>query len=189
MKISIKTRIGFWDSDEFEELLKIYNQYPLEELIIHPRVQRDYYKNQPDWQIYKDAVEKSKNLVCYNGDIFSKKTYLEWRKDFPNENTVMIGRGVLFSPDILGKIKEDRHYRKEIYREFHDTLLEGYLETIHGKQNAIFKMKELWNYAFYGLKNLDNSLMQRIRQASSPTEYSKAVEAFFAQMDGKQERE
>ena len=37
-KISIKTRIGRYSPDEFEEILRIYNQYPVEELIIHPRV-------------------------------------------------------------------------------------------------------------------------------------------------------
>ena len=42
MKISIKTRSGKYDQEEFEELLDIYNQYPLEELILHPRVQQDY---------------------------------------------------------------------------------------------------------------------------------------------------
>ena len=38
VKISIKTRIGKFDADEWGELLRIYNQYPLEELIVHPRV-------------------------------------------------------------------------------------------------------------------------------------------------------
>ncbi|HCR83146.1 MAG TPA: diguanylate cyclase, partial [Lachnospiraceae bacterium] len=49
MKISIKTRIGKESPEEFERLLGIYNQYPLEELIIHPRVQMDFYKNTPNW--------------------------------------------------------------------------------------------------------------------------------------------
>ena len=183
MKISIKTRTGFWDSEEFEELLRIYNQYPLEELIIHPRVQKDYYKNQPDWQIYKEAKQKSKNPVCYNGDIFSREKYQEWRQHFPEEDTVMLGRGVLFSPDILGKIKEDRHYGKDVYRQFHDTLLEGYLQTIHGEQNVIFKMKELWNYAFHGMKNPDAVQIQRIRHASSLAEYEEAVKMFWMQIN------
>lgn len=31
-KISVKTRIGMSEPEEFEDLLKIYNRYPLEEL-------------------------------------------------------------------------------------------------------------------------------------------------------------
>lgn len=44
MKISIKTRLGKESAEEFEALLDIYNQYPLEELIIHPRTREDYYR-------------------------------------------------------------------------------------------------------------------------------------------------
>ena len=40
LKISIKTRLGMDDEEEFEDLLEIYNRFPLEELIVHPRVQR-----------------------------------------------------------------------------------------------------------------------------------------------------
>ena len=38
MKISIKTRLGMDDPEEFEDLLTIYNKYPLEELIVYARV-------------------------------------------------------------------------------------------------------------------------------------------------------
>ena len=33
---------------EFEKIMDIYEQYPIEELIIHPRVQKEFYKNKPD---------------------------------------------------------------------------------------------------------------------------------------------
>ena len=35
-EISLKTRIGVEDGEEFERLLEIYNKYPLKELIVHP---------------------------------------------------------------------------------------------------------------------------------------------------------
>ena len=41
MKISVKTRIGKDEPEEFTELLRIYNRFPLEELIVHPRIQSD----------------------------------------------------------------------------------------------------------------------------------------------------
>ena len=47
LEISIKTRIGMEDPEEFETILPIYNKYPLKELIIHPRVQKEFYKNTP----------------------------------------------------------------------------------------------------------------------------------------------
>ena len=33
------------EPEEFYRLLEIFNKYPLKELIIHPRVQADYYRN------------------------------------------------------------------------------------------------------------------------------------------------
>ena len=45
--VSIKTRIGVTDPDEFYELLEIYNKFPMKELIIHPRVRAEFYKKIP----------------------------------------------------------------------------------------------------------------------------------------------
>ena len=67
MKISIKTRIGKDTPEEFYKLIEIYNQYPLEELIIHPRTREDFYGNKPNLEVFKDALLLSKSPVCYNG--------------------------------------------------------------------------------------------------------------------------
>ena len=37
LPVSVKTRIGFTSPTEFERIMEVYNQYPLLELIIHPR--------------------------------------------------------------------------------------------------------------------------------------------------------
>lgn len=47
LQISIKTRIGIEEDAEWKQLLTIYNRYPLEELIVHPRVLKDFYRNTP----------------------------------------------------------------------------------------------------------------------------------------------
>ena len=44
VKISVKTRLGLHSPEEFAEIIKIYQRYPLRELIIHPRVQQEYYE-------------------------------------------------------------------------------------------------------------------------------------------------
>ena len=105
VKISIKTRIGKDDPEEFARLLDIYNQYPVEELIIHPRVQKDFYKNQPDLGAFHDAVEGSKIPLCYNGDIFTPESYEEMRWEFPQVDTFMLGRGILMNPALLDLIR------------------------------------------------------------------------------------
>jgi tRNA-dihydrouridine synthase len=75
LDISVKTRIGRYEQDEFYELLDIYNKYPISELIIHPRVQKDMYRNTPRMEIFDYAVEHSKNPLVYNGDICTVEDY------------------------------------------------------------------------------------------------------------------
>ena len=43
--ISVKTRIGFSDYGEWDDLLKVYKKYDFNEIIIHPRLRSDFYKN------------------------------------------------------------------------------------------------------------------------------------------------
>ena len=77
MKISIKTRLGMEKPEEFEELLSLYLCFPVSELVIHPRVQKDFYKNTPSREAFSLAVQaagqqgKTEDWICYNGDIFS----------------------------------------------------------------------------------------------------------------------
>ena len=84
--ISVKTRIGITSAEEFDYLLTIYNQYPLKELIIHPRVQKDYYNiNLPNLEAFSEAIKKSiKSIVRYNGDIFYSGKFKGNRKNFQN---------------------------------------------------------------------------------------------------------
>ncbi len=115
MKISIKTRIGKDDSDEWEDLLAIYEKYPLEELIIHPRLQIDYYKNIPQWDKMRYALENSKHSLCYNGDIFTIEGYKKWRKQFVDVDCIMLGRGLIANPILREKIENEVEKEKALY--------------------------------------------------------------------------
>ena len=83
IRISVKTRIGKESPEEWIRLLEIYNQYPMEELIIHPRIQTDFYKNTPNLEMFEYAVKNSKNPLCYNGDICTKREYETICNRFP----------------------------------------------------------------------------------------------------------
>ncbi len=144
MKISIKTRIGKDSPEEFYELIKIYNKYPIEELIIHPRTQKDFYGNKPNLDVFKDALSLSVNPICYNGDIFTSGDYNKLIKDFPEVKTVMLGRGILANPGLIGEIKNNITIDKDILKEFHDEILNKYIELYNEERNALFRMKELW---------------------------------------------
>ena len=49
MRISIKTRIGVEDPEEFGPLLEVFDRYPISELIIHPRTAKEFYTGTVHW--------------------------------------------------------------------------------------------------------------------------------------------
>ncbi len=177
MKFSIKTRIGKDSSGEFENLLAIFNRYPLEKLIIHPRIQADFYKNHPQLQVFQEALVRSRNPVCYNGDIFSVDDFLRIREIFPDLDMVMLGRGLLQNPALAEKIKAfgyEAATEKQRLKKFHDNVLEGYRQAIPGDKNVLFKMKELWHY--WGENFADEKRKKKIKKARSMEEYIAVAE-------------
>lgn len=182
LKISIKTRSGKYDQDEFQELLDIYNQYPLEELILHPRVQQDYYKNTPDWNTFAYATQNSKNPLVYNGDIFSVKDYKTFHEKFPTTNTIMLGRGVLINPYLPAALKGKTDFNTEKLATFCDYLLQAYIEKSPEEKNAVVKMKELWWYLGKSFENSETYLTQ-IRKSQTVHEYQMAIELLFRECE------
>ncbi|SHO43274.1 tRNA dihydrouridine synthase [Anaerocolumna xylanovorans] len=182
MEISIKTRIGKDQPEEFYELLSIYNKYPLKELIIHPRVQKDFYKNKPNREIFKEALTLSKNPICYNGDIFTLKDYQEFTEEFPEVETVMLGRGLLANPGLISLITENKQLKKETLREFHDNLYENYRKILFGDRNILFKMKEIWIY-LAALFTEHEKYLKKIKKSERLKDYEEAVNRLFAEQE------
>lgn len=105
VRISLKTRIGMKDPEEGFRLLEIYNQYPLSELIIHPRTREEYYKGEPHLEIYEQLASSSRAPVCYNGNLFSVQDYESFHAVYPQTDRVMLGRGVIGAPGLIGRLK------------------------------------------------------------------------------------
>mgnify|MGYP000084790714 CR=1 FL=1 len=77
-RISVKTRIGMEDEEEWKDILAVYEKYPLEELIIHPRVRRDFYKGKPRLDAFSYAMGESGHRLCYNGDKIGRSVSRTW---------------------------------------------------------------------------------------------------------------
>ena len=183
IRLSLKTRLGMEDEEEFEHLLEIYNKFPVSELIIHPRVQTDYYKNNPRMECFLNALEKSKNPVVYNGDIFNKSKYEQVLNRISGELPgVMFGRGVLADPALFGEIRGTDKLTKDRLWEFHDRLLADYTQEMSGERNVLFKMKELW---FYLARSFTNSekYEKKIRKAQHLSDYRLVVKQLFSEQE------
>lgn len=191
MDITIKTRIGKYDSGEFHELLEIFNKYPIKELIIHPRIQQDFYGNKPQLEVFEEALKNSRNPLCYNGDIFTRNDYANLMERFPKLGAVMLGRGAVSNPWLVQQI----HNRKKeecmlptnasetmdikIFREFHNQILGEYQKALSGDRNVLFKMKELWVYFLPLFRDAEKE-GKKIRKAQKVAEYQSIAEGLFA---------
>lgn len=187
IKISIKTRLGIEQPEEFYNILEMYNKYPLHELIIHPRVQKDFYKNKPHMDMFKEALQMSRHKICYNGDIFTKQDLEEFQQEFPNVDTVMLGRGIVSNPGLLNLIRQengktDTIITKEQIKDFHQCLLEGYRGEIHGDINVLYKMKEMW---FYMSRIFEDSekIIKKIRKIQKLGEYEKFTDRLLEEKE------
>lgn len=182
MKISIKTRIGKDNPEEFYELIKIFNKYSVEELIIHPRIQKDFYRNKPNLEVFKDALSLSTNPVCYNGDIFTVNDYNKLIKAFPELTKIMIGRGVLANPGLVDSIKNNNNIDKEVLKAFHDEIIKAYVEVYKENRNAMLRMKELWGYMIYIFSD-NKKYAKKIKKAQNLSDYNAAVLSLFAEQE------
>ena len=194
-RISVKTRLGLENVEEFAEILKVYNQYPLSELIIHARVQKEFYKGVPHLDAFGDAVKETKHSLCYNGDIWTLEDYRNIRMLFPTVDKVMIGRPLMANPELVQELQayeasvdngtEWKGYMNsmETLKRFHDKLLQGYLVQMNGDgNNVLFKMKELWG--FMGRQFTEQEkLVKKLIKTSKIGEYEELAEKVFQEIN------
>lgn len=174
IRLSIKTRIGRDNPEEFYRLIEIFNRYPMEELIIHSRIQQDYYKNKPNMTVFSDAVSLSKNPLCYNGDIFTAADYRNFTEQFPQIERMMFGRGLIANPGLTASLSGESGLDAELFLKFHNRILSGYKEVMSGDRNVLFKMKELWLY-MGALFADDGKYLKKIKKAERLDGYLAAV--------------
>ena len=182
VEISIKTRLGKTHPDEFYDLIEIFNQYPVKELIIHPRIQTDIYRNKPNLRIFKETLSMSRNPICYNGDIFTVSDYIEFTDAFPEVETIMLGRGLLTNPDLVNLIKTNSKMDKKVLSAFHDDIYDGYQRSLVVDRKVLSKMKEMWYYLIQNFTAHKPYLMA-IRKAMSFAEYEAIVETLFDEQE------
>ena len=180
LKISLKTRLGMADPEEFDALLSLYSRYPASLLTIHARVREDYYKRPVRWEYFRRALENCPLPLCYNGDLFTPEGYAAFAKAFPEARRVMLGRGLVANPALARELKGGAPLTVVELRQFHDELLEQIQELQSGEKNALCRIKEQWNY-WGALFEEGEKPLKRIRKAGRLPEYRAAVDEIFTQ--------
>ncbi len=173
--ISVKTRLGMENPEEFPRLLEVLNRYPIRELTVHPRVRKQFYNGSVDMEMFGYAAQNSRNPLCYNGNLNSLADIAALCAQFPQIEALMLGRGLIGDPGMLspGGTTAER------LEQFVNELLECYVEVFGGARNAMFRMKENWGFLlhrFVGSEKLGKAL----RKTTDIGEYRAITAEIFA---------
>ena len=163
--ISVKTRIGFSDPEEFPAILEVLNRYPIKELTIHPRVRDAFYKGPVDMSAFDYALANSSAPLCYNGDLSTAEQVEAFSKAYPGVDAVMLGRGLIGDPGML-----TGGTTAQALEAFLEELLAAYLSAFGGSRNAMFRLKEHWSFLIHKFRDSEK-LHKRLRKTTDIDEY------------------
>ena len=181
IQISIKTRLGKIEPEEFYEILEIYNKYPVSELTIHPRVQKDFYREPIHPEFFDYALEHSKAPLVFNGDIKTLSDIENTFAKYPNIDSVMIGRGLITNPSLALEYKnpqDDNTSNSDTFKSFHNELLGQYIEVLSGEKPVLHRMKEFWGYWEQSFPGKEKEI-KKLRKSNHIDEYKSYINSLF----------
>lgn len=177
MQVSVKTRIGWDDPDQWHELLELFNAFPISLLIVHPRVRTQFYKGEVSREAFPWAQSHTRLPLCYNGDLFAEKDVAS-----APQTPLMFGRGLVADPALLRRLRGGAAASAAELQAYHDRLYEAYRRDFGGGTAALHRMRELWAYLSGSFQNTD-ALLRGVRKARSCAEYEQTVRSFFSQAE------
>lgn len=183
VKLSIKTRLGYKSHDELQGLIHIFNQYPIHELIIHPRIGTQLYRGEVNLHGFERVMKESMIPVAYNGDIYHSEKFRQLQERFPGINHWMIGRGALINPFLAAQMKgivlSENEMRTRI-TAFHEELLQVTQHRILKPIRQLGFMKAVWYY-MSGLFIDGMQYFDKIKVCRNMEEFYEAAEIILSQ--------
>lgn len=181
--LSVKTRIGRDEPNEFADILAVYNKFPIHELTIHPRVREEMYRGKPHWDVFEEALEKSVNPVCYNGDINTLEDYEQFVERFPTVERIMIGRGLIGNPALVREIQGGEKLSWQELLTYADKIEQAYREIMPDNP-VLFKMKELWAYMVRNHSDAEK-VWKKIKKTKHLSDYDRVLQTLaFVDSEG-----
>jgi tRNA-dihydrouridine synthase B len=146
-RLSVKIRLGLNNTDEIYKLIPVLNDFPLEYIIVHPRIGIQMYDGEIHHEVLKSCLPLFKHEIIYNGDIKTTDDFLDIKKKYPDIQKWMIGRGVFYNPLLPSMIKGDQWPDAEKNNAaFLNFLIDLYDEMLKYKSEEMLipKIKDLW---------------------------------------------
>jgi len=162
-RLSLKMRLGLHSADEGRQLLTRLNDYPLDFLVIHPRLGVDLYEGTPDLDTFEEFCQITRHKIVYSGDVFTTEDYERLSERFPQVAAWMLGRGMLRNPFLAEEIKgQDTGDKNGRFNAFYHDLIDKLL-PIRGESGTLANLKELWHYFAHFTHTSDEELQQILR--------------------------
>lgn len=151
LQLSVKMRLGVHSPRDIFKLIEILNDYPLKEIIIHPRTADQQYTGETDFNTFLEIANKTEHKLCYNGDITSYQSFIQINSNVPeNVEAIMIGRGLVHNPFLIEEIIKGGELtieeKKNRVYTFFKKMSQRYGETLEGDGHYLQKMKSLTKY-------------------------------------------
>jgi tRNA-dihydrouridine synthase len=176
--VSMKMRLGYDTTEEILDVFPILEKYPIKNVAIHARIGKQLYKGGVHLDAFQACIDNTKLKLYYNGDISSVTKFKEMQARFPSIDHWMMGRGLIADPFLPSMIKNDTlEYpsdKMKLFSEFHETLYQGYSESLSGTTHILLKMHHLWEY-FSVIFSNPHKVHKKIKKANSIRNYEAAV--------------
>jgi tRNA-dihydrouridine synthase len=176
---SVKIRLGLQNENDIEEIIPLLNDFPLSEVIVHPRTGIQMYKGTVNLDAFQRCLNLSRHVLVFNGDIFSSEEFNYKQARFPQVNRWMLGRGVLYNPFLLGILRgQSQDLDINRLRDFHDEIMRQYSQILSGPSHLLGKMKGLWAYMAASLAD-SKPVLKKIQKTSSLKNYNELINRLF----------
>ncbi|MCZ0702940.1 tRNA-dihydrouridine synthase [Natronobacillus azotifigens] len=164
LPVSVKTRLGYTDIDEWKTWLTHLLKQDIANLSIHLRTRKEMSKVDAHWELIpeikklRDEVAPN-TLLTINGDIPDRQTGLKLAHQYGIDG-VMIGRGIFSNPFAFEKEPKD-HNNNELLDllRLHLDLYDKYSELEQRSFKALHRFFKIYVKGFRGASELRNQLM------------------------------
>lgn len=189
LPVSVKTRLGFSEVNEWKSWLKHILEQDIANLSIHLRTRDEMSKVPAHWELIPE-IKKLRDevapdtLLTINGDIPDRQTGLELVEQYGVDG-VMIGRGIFHNPFAFEKEKKE-HSSDELLDllKLHMDLHDQYSQLELRPFTALHRFFKIYVKGFPGASGLRNQLMN----TKSTDEVRELLERFASQgTDGEHE--
>jgi len=173
LSVSVKCRLGQNNVTEFEALIPVFNDYPILEMIVHPRIAKQMYKGEVYYDDFARYASMLKHPICYNGDILKTADIDRIKALTPQIDRIMVGRGILQNPFLLAEIKGQDISRDEkvnMLRAFHLSMIELAKQKYSGDMNLMRRFEELWSYHAEGFED-GRKILKQVKKCNTLVKY------------------